>query len=72
MTQGLFASPMPSMTNELSPKLMSPDERRAVIARILAQGLLRLRSREVSSDTRLDIPSLQSGGPIDEVPGETL
>ena len=58
------------MTNQLSLEILSPAERRASICRILARGLLRLRSREDSSPERLDNSPDQSGPPTLEEPGE--
>lgn len=53
--------------NPLKPKLMTPEERIAAIAEILALGLIRLRARKSSplsadrGDCSVDFPTLRSG-----------
>ena len=55
------------MTNGANPELLSPDERLAEIADLLAAGLMRLRARQSShlsphsGESSLDCPAHQRG-----------
>ena len=58
------------------PSSLTPDQRRAAVANILAAGILRLQTRAALSDETSDLPvpekPAKSAAPSLEVPDETV
>ena len=58
------------------PSSLTPDQRRAAVANILAAGILRLQTRAALSDETSDLPGPKkpedSAAPSLEVPDETV
>ena len=58
------------------PSSLTPDQRRAAVANILAAGILRLRTRDALSDDSADPPAPRKlsnpGSSCLEVPDETV